>query len=91
MNYSTALPLQNNAAVTILSLIHISREYARMAYEGMEGEGQANIVNLLRCAWAGSQKSVSYTHLYLRQDQNRSDRPCQPGGSHGGGYPLRRR
>ena len=26
-----------------------------MAYEGMEGEGQANIVNLLRCAWAGSQ------------------------------------
>lgn len=32
------------------------REYARMAYEGMEGEGQANIVNLLRCAWAGSQK-----------------------------------
>lgn len=32
------------------------RGYARMAYEGMEGEGQANIVNLLRCAWAGSQK-----------------------------------
>lgn len=32
------------------------REYARMAYEGMEAEGQENIVNLLRCAWAGSQK-----------------------------------
>lgn len=32
------------------------REYARMAYEGMEEEGQGNIVNLLRCAWAGSQK-----------------------------------
>ena len=32
------------------------REYARMAYEGMEAEGQKNIVNLLRCAWAGSQK-----------------------------------
>ena len=30
--------------------------YARMAYEGMEAEGQKNIVNLLRCAWAGSQK-----------------------------------
>ena len=30
--------------------------YARMAYEGMEAEGQTNIVNLLRCAWAGSQK-----------------------------------
>jgi len=32
------------------------REYARMAYEGMAKEGQTNIVNLLRCAWAGSQK-----------------------------------
>ena len=30
--------------------------YARMAYEGMQKEGQENIVNLLRCAWAGSQK-----------------------------------
>ena len=30
--------------------------YARMAYEGMEEEGQKNILNLLRCAWAGSQK-----------------------------------
>lgn len=32
------------------------REYARGFYEGMESEGQKNIVNLLRCAWAGSQK-----------------------------------
>ena len=32
------------------------KEYARMAYEGMEAEGQQNIVNLLRCAWAGSQR-----------------------------------
>lgn len=32
------------------------REYAHMAYEGMEKEGQKNILNLLRCAWAGSQK-----------------------------------
>lgn len=32
------------------------REYAKMAYEGMEKEGQQNILNLLRCAWAGSQK-----------------------------------
>lgn len=31
-------------------------EYARNFYEGMEKEGQTNIVNLLRCAWAGSQK-----------------------------------
>lgn len=30
--------------------------YAQMFYEGMEAEGQENIVNLLRCAWAGSQK-----------------------------------
>ena len=32
------------------------KEYARMAYEGMEAEGQKNILNLLRCAWAGSQR-----------------------------------
>ena len=31
-------------------------EYARTFYEGMESEGQKGIVNLLRCAWAGSQK-----------------------------------
>lgn len=31
-------------------------DYARTFYEGMEREGQTNIVNLLRCAWAGSQK-----------------------------------
>lgn len=31
-------------------------DYARTFYEGMEEEGQKNIVNLLRCAWAGSQK-----------------------------------
>lgn len=30
--------------------------YARMAYEGMEAEGQKNIINLIRCAWAGSQR-----------------------------------
>ena len=32
------------------------REYAKTFYEGMEKEGQKDIVNLLRCAWAGSQK-----------------------------------
>ncbi len=31
-------------------------DYARTFYEGMEREGQENIVNLLRCAWAGSQR-----------------------------------
>ena len=31
-------------------------DYARTFYEGMEQEGQENIVNLLRCAWAGSQR-----------------------------------
>lgn len=30
--------------------------YARTFYEGQEAEGQKNIVNLLRCAWSGSQK-----------------------------------
>ncbi|CBF89822.1 putative glycosyl hydrolase [Aspergillus nidulans FGSC A4] len=32
------------------------KEYARAFYEGMQTAGQTNIVNLLRCAWAGSQK-----------------------------------
>lgn len=32
------------------------RDYAKTFYQGMEQEGQENIVNLLRCAWAGSQK-----------------------------------
>jgi alpha-D-xyloside xylohydrolase len=30
--------------------------YAQTFYEGMKSEGQGNIINLLRCAWAGSQK-----------------------------------
>ncbi len=30
--------------------------YARAFYEGMSEEGQENVLNLLRCAWAGSQK-----------------------------------
>lgn len=32
------------------------KQYARMAYEGMEKAGQENIMNLVRCAWAGSQR-----------------------------------
>jgi alpha-D-xyloside xylohydrolase len=31
-------------------------EYARAFYEGQTSEGQLNIVNLIRCAWAGSQR-----------------------------------
>lgn len=30
--------------------------YAQNFYEGMVGEGQENVINLIRCAWAGSQK-----------------------------------
>lgn len=30
--------------------------YAQTFFEGMKKEGQENIVNLLRCAWAGSQR-----------------------------------
>lgn len=30
--------------------------YAKGFYEGMKQEGQENILNLVRCAWAGSQK-----------------------------------
>lgn len=31
-------------------------EYAKTFYEGMQKEGQDNILNLLRCVWAGSQR-----------------------------------
>ena len=30
--------------------------YAQAFYEGMQAEGQSNVINLLRCAWAGSQR-----------------------------------
>lgn len=30
--------------------------YAKTFFDGMKAEGQHNIINLLRCAWAGSQK-----------------------------------
>lgn len=32
------------------------KTYAQMAYEGMKAQGQKNIINLVRCAWAGSQR-----------------------------------
>ena len=32
------------------------REYARAFYEGQKLEGQEDVVNLIRCAWAGSQR-----------------------------------
>jgi alpha-D-xyloside xylohydrolase len=32
------------------------REYARLFYEGQKESGQDDIVNLIRCAWAGSQR-----------------------------------
>ncbi|KRF42271.1 hypothetical protein ASG93_21495 [Paenibacillus sp. Soil787] len=30
--------------------------YSRTFYDGMQAEGQVNIVNTVRCAWAGSQR-----------------------------------
>jgi len=30
--------------------------YAKTFYDGMDSEGQKNIINLIRCAWAGSQR-----------------------------------
>lgn len=30
--------------------------YAKTFFDGMKAEGQGNIINLLRCAWAGSQR-----------------------------------
>lgn len=32
------------------------REYARMFFEGQQKNGQKDIVNLIRCAWVGSQR-----------------------------------
>ena len=32
------------------------REYARLFYEGQKANGQQEIVNLIRCAWVGSQR-----------------------------------
>ena len=32
------------------------REYARLFYEGQKANGQKDVVNLIRCAWAGSQR-----------------------------------
>ncbi len=32
------------------------QRYARAFYEGMDAEGQPDVLNLLRCAWAGSQR-----------------------------------
>lgn len=32
------------------------REYARLFYEGQRESGQTDVVNLIRCAWAGSQR-----------------------------------
>ena len=32
------------------------REYAKLFYEGQKESGQEDVVNLIRCAWAGSQK-----------------------------------
>ncbi len=32
------------------------REYSRLFYEGQKANGQEDIVNLVRCAWAGSQR-----------------------------------
>lgn len=32
------------------------REYARLFYEGQQASGQEQVVNLIRCAWVGSQR-----------------------------------
>ncbi|MBC2478344.1 TIM-barrel domain-containing protein, partial [Clostridium beijerinckii] len=32
------------------------QHYSKTFYEGMQAEGQENIVNLVRCAWSGSQR-----------------------------------
>lgn len=44
-------------AGTVLEVGNIyPREYARLFYEGQQESGQKEVVNLIRCAWAGSQR-----------------------------------
>ena len=44
-------------AGTVMEIGNIyPREYARLFYEGQQESGQKDIVNLIRCAWAGSQR-----------------------------------
>ena len=43
--------------------------YAKTFYDGMKAEGQENIINLIRCAWAGSQR---YGALVWSGDVNSS-------------------
>ena len=42
-------------AASAVSCIY-PQQYVKGFYEGMQAEGQENIVNLIRCAWAGSQR-----------------------------------
>ena len=49
--------------------------YAKTFFDGMKAEGQENIINLLRCAWAGSQKYGALVWSCLLYTSNR--------GSHG--------
>ena len=41
--------------------------YAKTFFEGMTNEGQSNIINLIRCAWAGSQRYGALVWLYPLQ------------------------
>lgn len=51
------------------------QQYSRTFYEGMCAAGQQNIVNLVRCAWAGSQRygalvwsgDIGSTYAYFRK------------------------
>ena len=40
--------------VQVGNIYHVM--YAKTFFDGMKAEGQENIINLLRCAWAGSQR-----------------------------------
>jgi alpha-D-xyloside xylohydrolase len=54
-NYDFELYRYHAGSVSEIGNIY-PREYSRLFYEGQQSMGQTELVNLVRCAWVGSQK-----------------------------------
>ena len=55
------------------------RMYAKTFFDGMKADGEDQVINLLRCAWAGSQKYGALVwsgdiHSSFRSLRNQLDR-----------------
>ena len=55
------------------------REYSRMFYEGQKESGQEDIVNLVRCAWLGSQKygALVWSGVFSQPTRTSANRSAQ--------------